>query len=170
MTDSTGSITTLTQRIDAANRAINDEEKRHDDAMKGLRADRDLVEAEKAHALAGTSPEARNLATHVVNVKWHRNEHRNEFDSGVVAAAVSDIAAGAPILRTNYIGVKNYEGFHHQREDHKYGYGPRHGSIVFSVGLTDPVRKRLAEGGELTAEEQDAVIVYLTNLESAGEP
>jgi hypothetical protein len=36
-------------------------------------------------------------------------------------------------MRKNYIGIKNYASFGDQREDHTYGYGPRHGSIVFRI-------------------------------------
>lgn len=36
-------------------------------------------------------------------------------------------------LTEEYFGYKNYSGFGDQRSDHEYGYGPRHGSIVFSV-------------------------------------
>ena len=55
-----------------------------------------------------------------------------------VLAAIDDIAHGVVKLRTEYIGCKNYDGFYCQREDHKYGYGPRHGSTVFEIGLQDP--------------------------------
>jgi hypothetical protein len=37
-------------------------------------------------------------------------------------------------LKTGYLGIKNYAAFGDQREDHSYGMGPRHGSIVFSIG------------------------------------
>jgi len=37
-------------------------------------------------------------------------------------------------MRTEYLGIKNYAAFGDQREDHTYGMGPRHGSIVFSIG------------------------------------
>lgn len=53
---------------------------------------------------------------------------------------------GAKALREEYMGIKNYAGFGDQREDHKYGYGPRHGHIVFSV-------RRLAGSGVLGADE-----------------
>jgi len=33
-----------------------------------------------------------------------------------------------------YFGIKNYASFGDQREDHPYGSGPRHGTIVFSIG------------------------------------
>jgi hypothetical protein len=37
-------------------------------------------------------------------------------------------------LKTEYLGIKNYAAFGDQREDHTYGMGPRHGTIVFSIG------------------------------------
>ena len=37
-------------------------------------------------------------------------------------------------MRTEYLGIKNYAAFGDQREDHSYGMGPRHGTIVFSIG------------------------------------
>jgi ligand-binding sensor protein len=43
-------------------------------------------------------------------------------------------------LRGEYLGVKNYSGFGDQRSDHPYGYGPKHGHIVFSVGRTVEAR------------------------------
>lgn len=36
-------------------------------------------------------------------------------------------------LGVEYLGIKNYASFGDQREDHTYGSGPRHGSIVFSI-------------------------------------
>jgi len=37
-------------------------------------------------------------------------------------------------LKNEYLGYKNYEAFGDQRCDCSYGTGPRHGSIVFSIG------------------------------------
>ena len=58
-----------------------------------------------------------------------------------------------------YFGVKNYDRFGDQREDHEYGFGPKHGSIVFAVGLKEPKRP-------LTDEERDAALYYLLNIEA----
>lgn len=41
-------------------------------------------------------------------------------------------------LAGEYLGIKNYAGFGDQREDHRYGMGPRHGTIVFSVERRRP--------------------------------
>jgi len=37
-------------------------------------------------------------------------------------------------LSKGFIGFKNYASFGDQRHDCQYGYGPRHGSIVFEIG------------------------------------
>lgn len=63
-----------------------------------------------------------------------------------------------------YFGTKSYDGWHGQREDHAYGYGPRHGSTIFRIGVNDGVRENRKQS-DLTDEEVEAVIYYLTNLE-----
>lgn len=63
-------------------------------------------------------------------------------------------------LESNYCGVKVYSGFGEQGEDHRHGYGPRHGSIVFRVELKKP---------SLSASEVDCVLWYLLNIEKIQE-
>jgi hypothetical protein len=48
---------------------------------------------------------------------------------------------GETALMREYFGVKNYAGFGDQREDHEYGFGPKHGTIVFRIERTDAARK-----------------------------
>lgn len=82
---------------------------------------------------------------------------------GVVKDAIDWIATGEKrtyhTLEGGYFGVKNYSGFGDQREDHQYGMGPRHGSIVFAVGLREPKRN-------LTPDEREAALYYLLNIEA----
>ncbi len=80
----------------------------------------------------------------------------------VVSSAISDLAAGCQHMAKRFHGVKIYSGFGEQRCDCEYGYGPRHGSIVFSVGLLNPRT-------ELTDEERDAAIYYLLNIKAVTE-
>lgn len=84
-----------------------------------------------------------------------------------VADAIKQIATGAALgpykdLWREYFGTKRYDGWYGQRSDHLYGYGPRHGSIIFRVGVRDGLRKKQAE---LSADEVEACVYYLTNLE-----
>lgn len=68
--------------------------------------------------------------------------------------------AGYRGLKYEYFGTKSYAHWHGQRSDHEYGYGPAHGSTIFSIGLVPSARNR-----ELTEEEKDCAIYYLLNLE-----
>ena len=71
-------------------------------------------------------------------------------------------------LWSNYLGTKDYDRWHGQREDHSYGYSPAHGHIIFAVGLQP--EKRLLKGASadpritFTTAEREAVVYYLSNL------
>lgn len=67
-------------------------------------------------------------------------------------------------LWKQFFGTKSYEHWHGQRSDHPYGYGPKHGSTIFSVGVRSDIRRDRAPF-DLTDAELDAVIYYLTNIE-----
>lgn len=57
----------------------------------------------------------------------------------LIAEAIAAIETnGKEALSKEYFGIKNYEQFGDQREDHRYGYGPKHGCIVFRIGRTNP--------------------------------
>ncbi len=86
----------------------------------------------------------------------------------VISDAIKQLVTGVPIRPTysdlwlTAFGTKDYDRWSGQRSDHPYGYGPRHGSTVFAVGLTGEVRRR--ESRELTPDEIEAAVYYLTNL------
>lgn len=93
-----------------------------------------------------------------------------EDRASVVADAVKQLSTGEPIrevygdLWLRYFGTKSYDRWHGQRSDHPYWMGPGHGSIIFEVGLVEAIRKD-RKHADLTAEEIDAAIYYLINLE-----
>lgn len=82
--------------------------------------------------------------------------------ASVIADAVQWLATGKSNayrgLDVESYGTKNYDGWAGQRSDHSRGMGPRHGSIVFQVGLTKQDRV-------LSVKETEAAIYYLLNLE-----
>lgn len=88
----------------------------------------------------------------------------------VIEDAIKQLATGVPARETysdlwlTYFGTKDYDAWHGQRSDHNYGYGPRHGSIRFQVGVNSDVRSARKQS-ELTAEEIEASIYYLTNIQ-----
>lgn len=114
--------------------------------------------------------DAEKIATAQNVLRVYGSYERGGADRGsVIADAIKQIATGEPVRQTYgdlwrvAFGTKNYAGWQGQRSDHEYGYGPRHGSTVFSVGFTDAVRKRDPQA--LTPEEVEAAIYYLTNIE-----
>jgi len=66
-------------------------------------------------------------------------------------------------LWKEFFGTKDYARWIGQRCDCAYGYGPRHGSIVFRIAVRDEVRKTRKQS-DLTPEEVEAVLHYLYNL------
>lgn len=75
----------------------------------------------------------------------------------MVSDAMTDIAKGGDKIRTRYFGCKDYDRWSSQREDHPYGYGPRHGSIVFRIEkATDP--------GDWTSEQIEAALYVLQSM------
>lgn len=67
-------------------------------------------------------------------------------------------------LETRYFGTKSYDRWYGQRTDCEYGSGPRHGHIIFSIGLRGSYQERQELVESLTDEQRDACIYYLNNL------
>lgn len=123
-----------------------------DAAEKLLLAGLDLDRIERAKRVLAVSGE--------VSKPWAGRADDPKARAKLVEEARIDLACGGERLLEGYLGVKNYEAFGDQRSDHAYGYGPRHGSIVFSVGLAREVRERRT----LDADEIDAAIYFLSIL------
>ena len=80
-----------------------------------------------------------------------------QFSERCVLEAIKDIANETNLMREKYFGVKNYSAWRHQECDCKYGYGPTHGYVVFSVGLRKP-------NEPLTDEQKEDCLYYLNLL------
>lgn len=106
------------------------------------------------------------LAEHVLWIKMY--EPLQGDDVKEIIEAISDLADGAKIMRGSFFGTKNYDRFYHQGiGPTRYGYGPKHGSTVFSIGL-QPVHRIERENEsprELTPDEVDAAIYLLKMLQ-----
>ncbi len=108
------------------------------------------------------------LAKSVIAIRGEIQNDSKGRRSEVVQSAIRDIATNnAGKIKAKYFGVKNYSGFGDQQEDHSYGMGPKHGNIVFSVGLKNDARAR--EPFLLTDDEMEASLYYLQNLKAIQE-
>lgn len=89
--------------------------------------------------------------------------------NGARMDAIQQLSTGVPVRQTYgdlwhvRFATKNYDRWSGQRCDSSYGMGPRHGSICFEIGLTPAARAR--PQSDLGAEEVEAAVYYLVNLE-----
>ena len=86
-------------------------------------------------------------------------------DDAIKQLATGYAQSGGADLFERYFGTKNYDRWTGQRSDHPYWAGPSHGHVVFKIGLTKEVRGRTGCWGDLTADEIEAAIYYLSNIE-----
>jgi len=90
--------------------------------------------------------------------------------ASVKADAIRQLATGEPVRQVYgdlwrvAFGTKSYDRWHGQRCDCEYWCGPRHGSLIFQIGILDSVRESRAQG-DLTADEIEAAIYFITNIE-----
>lgn len=96
-------------------------------------------------------------------------ERGGDERASCIKDAIKQFSTGEPV-RKHYgdlwhvcFATKNYDCWRGQRSDHEYGFGPKHGSICFEVGLTQETRKRAQ--CDLSPEEVEATIYYLLNIE-----
>ena len=99
--------------------------------------------------------ESVQIAESLISVQGNPYGSIDQSGSTIAVSAINDIANDFKVLRTIKFGNKRYEGFY-QRCDCTYGMGPRHGSVVDSIGLNDRTH-------EFTDDEKDACIYYLKN-------
>jgi len=163
----------LERKAAAISDLIAVEKQRHNDALNKLLKESAAARLAIETASAGLDAEQIAIAEDVIAVHGRLDRPVGE-SRGRRAKVVSDAiewlthcddadalrARKLPNFHTNYFGIKNYSGFGDQRSDHQYGYGPRHGGIVFKIGLHGKHRNT-----DLTPEQRNACIYYLRNLE-----
>lgn len=156
--------TVETTLADAVNRLSNldaryaSRVRQHEDWVRAYRNEREELAAWIRRTENGLDTEKIALAETVITVVGSYTRHGDQ--DSVVNEAMQDIANGGKRLATQFFGTKTYGRFYNQRSDHPYGYGPRHGSIVFRVGIN----RGRAKGEPLSANEVEACLYYLAHL------
>lgn len=86
---------------------------------------------------------------------------------GAVDLAKRDVIEGGGWLWKGIRGTKDYDRWHGQGVDCEYGMCPRHGSIIFEIGIP---RDRRAQEHKLTPEEIEDALYLLLNIEAVTAP
>jgi hypothetical protein len=147
---------------------VKDEKHRHEHRVAVLEAERKDAERHRDLILAGATLEVVQIAETFLEVEGVANALVGEGRT-VIGLAIQDLALGGPRLRRARAATKNYDRWRGQAIPWmSYHFGPRHGSIIFEIGLEEEYRD-LGDGEPkaLTPEQIDAGIAYLHALKAA---
>jgi len=126
------------------------------------------------HAERGGDAESFVVAQRILEIRWGRKlgKQQRYGDSprtgpvrvtgevtSQINAAIDELRRDGDYMTRGYFGVKQYDQWDSQVENHPYNYGPRHGSIWFSIGFQRPYRDAENRPSE---DERLACIRYLT--------
>jgi hypothetical protein len=146
----------IEQKLIELGREKEEEKKRHEEFMQKNMAQTKKAQRHKDMLLNGIDIEKILEAEKILAIRGLKEE----YDEGVVKRCIAEIASGGKALHREYFGVKNYERFIHQGSNCEYGYGPRHGYIVFSIGLKNP--KNLLSNNQV-----EQCLYYLNVIQNA---
>jgi hypothetical protein len=130
-----------------------DEEIRHERAVEELTAGINEAGRMKRALLKDLDLEKIKIAESLL---WIRGL-KTDFDHGCTERVIKGLAVMDGKIYREYYGVKDYAQYIHQDADYEYGYGTKHGYVVFSIGLKNP-------GHVLTDEEIENCLYYLNLL------
>lgn len=172
------SIAHLRQTLDDINSAIAQCKKEYEDILSALNKQRDSADREYRLAVdeniditkireaedvlyirgnIGVLKSARSDSPHSIG----RGDDISAVNQAIQWFACSYKPTHYNDLNNVFFGCKNYDRWTHQREDCEYGYGPRHGSIVFAIGLRPEWRNK-----GLTERQRSCCIYYLEALKA----
>ena len=160
-------LTAAYKELASTEDAIKAEKDRHESEMTTLRGkERRLRET---IAIAGSGLDHDKIATAESILRVSDYSKGGEDRRSCVTDAIKQFTTGAGLgpytdLWRHRFGTKSYDRWHGQRSDHEYGYGPSHGSIIFSVEVLPGVRNSRKQS-ELSTDEVEACLYYLTNIE-----
>lgn len=159
------SIAHLKQCVDDVASAIAACKRQYQEKLTNLQREYDKVEREYRLVVESDLDIARIRNAEIILYRRGAYEGCGD-DNSVMNEAIQWFACSyKPTHYTDlnnvFFGCKNYDRWYHQREDCEYGYSPRHGSIVFAVGLQPEFRNK-----GLTEQQRSDCIYYLEAMKS----
>lgn len=81
-----------------------------------------------------------------------------------LSESIKDCLSGFPILKSEYLGIKDYSGFIGQGIRCSYGRSPSYGSVMMRIGINEDYRYNKHS---FTEDELDDCLYYLKLLKDA---
>lgn len=139
---------------------ISNANKCHQDKIKALEWEEREAQTQINMICSGLDVEKILHAEHILQVSGAFKDAGSDKDI-VLKRSVDQIIEGGGSLFREYMGTKNYDRFSGQFISCSYGCGPRHGSVVFQVGLMPAIRNN---GVTLDDSQIECCLYYLNNI------
>jgi cell fate (sporulation/competence/biofilm development) regulator YmcA (YheA/YmcA/DUF963 family) len=150
----------LEQKITAKKQEIQEVRSEYDITLKTLNNELNKLETELKMRYKGIQTDYINIAKEVLRVEGINRYGEGETKE-MTEKAIQDILDGFKRLDREYFGCKDYDRWSCQGVTCKYGYAPRHGSIVFRIGLTSKYERK---ADQITEKQINACLYYLRHL------
>lgn len=138
---------------------IREEEKIHYNVMLEFEKKMKVLEKDKNMLMHNLFLDRINNAKRFINWRGLKRIGMGET-LRCIDDVIEDICNKKFKILNEYFGCKNYDGYICQYETHKYFMGPKHGTMVFTIGATKEWRD-----GEITPTDEDlSDILYVLNL------
>jgi hypothetical protein len=152
-------IIQLENRVREVRGLVDEENKRHEAAKYKFAIELEELEKSRYAIMHSFDMDSIQTAKKYIYTKGVKVNSRGDAYR-TLCECIADCSTGFKKIRREYFGCKDYSGFWGQGCDCEYGYGPSHGSIVFSIGLWPDARKTI----DSIPESDACAIVYYLNL------
>lgn len=153
-------ITALETRKREYQSQISQEEERHKKTLEALKWEAQETQTQINMLCGGLDMDKILHAEHLLIVNGQFKNAGSE-KGHALKVAMDAILAGGGSLFECYVGTKDYDRWHGQFVNPQYGFGPSHGSVLFSIELARPIRTARQP---LTADQIEDCLYYLNNL------
>jgi len=162
MADTIVGLVEIRKELEKIHTAQKELRENYENELRILQAQKKELETKLQYEIDGINSNRIDNAKRFIYIVGLKNYGRGETRL-CIDELISDIVNDNYKILKEYYGCKNYEGFICQRSDHPYGYGPRHGYIVFSIEATQDFRR-----GEITPNEKDKndILYMLENVKN----
>lgn len=165
-------LTAVTEDISILREEIDAEDERHREARGKLESELADATARQRHLALGVDEETRAEALGLIAIYGDPKR----ATAKIIQEAVEDIATGCHDLRDHWLGLKDYDRWRGQELLCSYigdlPGNPKHGTVVFAIGLTRSAREFWDRWGKPpvgeNGERVHAATRYLLNLREAG--
>ena len=151
------------KELEKVNTAQKELQENYENELRTLKAQKKELETKLQYETDGIDSNRIDNAKRFIYIEGLKHNYGHGETRTCVDDLISDIVNDNYKILKEYYGCKDYDRFICQRSDHKYGFGPKHGDIVFSIRATQDFRE-----GKIVPNEKDKndILYMLENVKN----